>query len=160
MEMISYAIELETVIRDSYKDFEKFSELKEIINLLSKFENNIIALLKNVQTVNDNTYPIIDVRDYSWIDNDFKKALNQFAYKDNADRLLVALWMIYAAAERSAQFYQQAVLNSAHPVSKMFFTSLYELKSMIRRRLDGVIRILHNEAWAKVGFATFTLSKE
>ena len=71
-----------------------------------------------------------------------------------------ALWAIQELYERLFQFYIQASRNAYSTDEKLFFSSMAEVKNVIRRRLDTVSRIISNEIWGKLGFAPFALGKE
>jgi hypothetical protein len=78
----------------------------------------------------------------------------------NTTNDLVALWAIYAALDKSAQFYRQAVLNTPYPLPRLFWGSLAEIKTMMRRRVDGLLRVMYNGIWEQIGFAPFALGRE
>lgn len=78
----------------------------------------------------------------------------------NNAAVLATLWLLYSLVDKSGQFYQQAALNSAHPATRLYLSSLAEVKAMLRRRLDSLLRMVYNEVWADVGFAPFLLGKD
>lgn len=70
------------------------------------------------------------------------------------------LWSLHAMLDKSAQFYQQASRQSVQPHVRLFFGSLAEMKVILRRRTDGIERIVANQVWKEVGFAPGLLGKE
>jgi hypothetical protein len=78
---------------------------------------------------------------------------------DNTESL-VLFWMLYAFIERTTQYYQQAAANCAYPADRQFFLALAQCKLLLKKRIDGIMRIMYNHAWAEVGFAPFLLGKD
>ena len=62
--------------------------------------------------------------------------------------------------DKNTQFYQQASKHSMQPQVRLFFGSVAELKLMLRRRIDGVERVVANQVWKSVGFAPGLLGKD
>lgn len=72
---------------------------------------------------------------------------------------ILVLWMLSGSLERMAQYYSQAAANSAHPTQQLFCRSLTEVKKISHRRVDGLLRVLYNRVWQRVGFAPYVLVK-
>jgi hypothetical protein len=119
--------------------------------------NDVFKLLEN----NERQYPIIEAKVLTGLDNEWTKVIATLkeVQFENADILLL-LWMLHAAVERTMHYYQQAAANSAYPAQRQFFTSLVQCKLLMKKRLDSIMRIMYNHAWAEIGFAPFVLGKD
>lgn len=149
--------EIEAVIRQAPGELQPFWEA------IGKFQVEFELLLDRAQYINVDSgrYPMVDSAALLGSDDAWQKIRQNFAIvSDKNISSLTALWMTYALVEKSGQFYQQAAANSAHPSTRLFFGSLAETKNMLRRRIDGLMRVLYNEIWAEIGFAPFLLGKD
>ena len=73
---------------------------------------------------------------------------------------IAILWCVMSMLDKSLQFYKQASHNALQPQTRLFFSSAAELKAILHRRLDGIVRILSNQVWSAVGFPPGVLAKE
>jgi len=165
MDQLSFAAAMESGIRQEieYIGREAPPELKPFLDIVGKFQVEFELLLDRGQCTNIDTgcYPEVDPlvllgTDSQW--QELTRVFGQVAEKSTAD--LTALWMIQALIEKSGQLYQQASINSAYPATRLFMRSMTEAKSMLRRRIDGLLRVLYNEMWADLGFAPLVLGKD
>jgi hypothetical protein len=131
-------------------------EIGEILGVFLKIEREFVGILKEADKIDldRESYPEINAAKI------FTPAPSAQPNPDTSLAAMCALWMVYALLEKSAQYYQQASLNSAHPVLKIFFSSLSEIKNILRRRAAAQVRIVSNDLWGKVGFAPFILGKD
>ncbi|WP_425061011.1 hypothetical protein SCACP_17780 [Sporomusa carbonis] len=162
---IQFAIELETALN---KQIELVSdtvqaEFTPLITLISGFQRQFLQLLSDASTVN------IDREQYPAVNQDRllgpDVAWRQFTGQNTSiietnTQTITAIWSIYALIDRSAQYYLQAATNSAHPATGLFFHSLSQIKKILKGRLAGVIQMLYNHYWGKLGFAPFVLGKD
>lgn len=163
MESIKIARELETALQRQLDLFSGVSSpylqpvLRYLLDIQLEFADNLSA----AESIN------VDLAEYPPFGNrlcDISIEWKQFV----EDKLLlptetgdiVVLWSVHTALDRMEQFYRQAALNSAHPLTRTYFTSFAEAKMLLRRRTDALIRVLYNDMWGKVGFAPFTLRKD
>jgi len=138
-------------------------ELQPFWSAIGKFHVEFELLLDRAQytDVDSSRYPGVDSVALLGSDDAWQKLLRDFAaVPDKTISSLTALWMTHTLVEKSGQFYQQAAANSPHPTTRLFFSSLAETKNMLRRRVDGLMRVLYNEIWAEIGFAPFLLGKD
>ncbi len=165
MKMFQFAASLEAQIRQEAEAAADQAPpaLQAVVAAVGKFEAEFELLLDRAQYVDVDTgrYPEVNAAallgaNTAW--DEAKAKLGSFG--EATVPALTVLWFLHTMTERSGQFYQQAALNSAHPATRLFFASLAEVKTMLRRRLDGLLRQLYNAAWSEVGFAPFVLGKD
>ncbi len=106
------------------------------------------------------TYPLIDRDTLVGSDHEWEQIVDAFSTLSLSSVNLPTIWMMYGLIEKSAQFYQQAANNSAYPSTRLFFNSLFQVRSTVRRRIGGILRILYNITWEEIGFAPFQLGKD
>ncbi|MDR3591895.1 MAG: hypothetical protein P4N41_19750 [Negativicutes bacterium] len=138
-------------------------ELQPFLAAVGKFQAGFELLLDRAQytDVDAGRYPGVDSAALLGGDEVWQKILRDFSAATEKNLFsLTALWMTQALVEKSGQFYQQAAANSAHPATRLFFASLAETKHMLRRRVDGLMRVIYNSVWAEIGFAPFLLGKD
>lgn len=165
MEQLGFAAAMEASIRQEIEHFTKQapSELNALLGIVGKFQVEFELLLDRAQCTDINTgrYPAVDATLLLGSDDDWQVVVQKFAAaQDKTAANLTLLWMIHSLVEKSGQFYQQAGLNSAHPSTRLFMSSLTETKNMLRRRIDGVLRVMYNEIWSDIGFAPVQLGKD
>ena len=68
---------------------------------------------------------------------------------------LMELLMLEKANESLQEFYQQASGNVAHPLSKVFLTSLAEVKNLQNMRISMFTKVYNNKLWSILGYAPF-----
>ncbi|MCE5285464.1 MAG: hypothetical protein LLG02_06425 [Pelosinus sp.] len=109
---------------------------------------------------NQPQYPALSTEILAGSDQEWLKVIAPLKEVEiqNTDSLIL-FWMLYALIERTAQYYQQAAANSAYPDQRQFFNSLSQCKLLLKKRIDSIMRIMYNHAWAEVGFAPFMLGK-
>ena len=163
MQVLRFAASLEAQIRQEVEVVMAQSPagLQTLVTAVGHFQAEIELLLDRAQGTDVDTgrYPEVNAAALLGPDSVWQEAAAGVA-RESTVGALASLWFLHTLTERSGQFYQQAALNSAHPSTRLFFASLAEVKAMLRRRLDGVLRALYNEAWAEVGFAPFLLGKD
>ena len=138
-------------------------ELQPFLAAVGKFQGEFELLLDRAQYTDIDTgrYPEVEAMTLLGNDGDWQEVLQQIGpLGEKALAALTTIWMIQALVEKSGQFYQQAALNSAHPSTRLFFRSLTEIKGMLRRRVDGLLRVLYNQVWSDIGFAPVLLGKD
>jgi hypothetical protein len=164
MNVLLCAATLEASIRQEIEAVTQQApgELQPFWEVIGKFQVGFELLVDRAQYTDVDTgrYPGVDSAALLGSDETWQKIQRDFAaVPEKTISSLTALWMIQALVEKSGQFYQQAAANSAHPSARLFFSSLAETKNMLRRRVDGLMRVVYNEIWAEIGFAPFTLGK-
>lgn len=133
-------------------------ELHPVIHMLlyvQKGWNELLQLLEKEDYPEPNA-AVLAGSEKEWLQ--VMASLKQVEFKNTDD--LILFWMLYALAERTLQYYQQAAANSAYPAARQFFTALCQCKLLQKKRIDSIMRILYNHAWAEVGFAPFVLGKD
>ena len=70
------------------------------------------------------------------------------------------LWSVHAMMAKSAQYYQQAALNTNQPNLRIALSSIAEMKLILRRRIAAIERIVANQLWQSLGFPPGLLAKE
>ncbi|MHC1746328.1 MAG: hypothetical protein AB9895_04305 [Negativicutes bacterium] len=163
MEPMKIACELETALQRQLDLFSGASSpyLTPVLHYLIDIQVEVAESLSAAEYVN------VDLAEYpppgDRLRNtgaDWKKLVEDKLPLPAETGDIVILWSIYTAIDRMEQFYRQAALNSVHPLTRAYFTSLAEGKMFLRRRTDGLIRVLYNDIWGKVGFAPFALRKD
>lgn len=165
MKTFQFAASLEAQIRQDVEVIvaQAPAGLKAVAAAVGKFQAEFELLLDRAQYVDVDTgrYPEVDAAILLGPDGVWQEAAAELAAAEETTVPgLAALWFLHTLTVKSGQYYQQAALNSAHPATRLFLGSLAEVKTMLRRRLDGLLRQLYNAAWAEVGFAPFVLGKD
>lgn len=165
MQIFQFAAAMEASIR---QETERIADqapagMEPVLSAVAAFQAEFELLIDRAQYTNVDTgsYPEINPATLLGADGGWQAAggpLKTAAGENIA--VLTTLWQLSSLVEKSGQFYQQAALNSAHPSSRLYLSSLAEVKVMLRRRLDSLQRVVYNEVWAAVGFAPFVLGKD
>lgn len=164
METIQYAIELEMHIKKMIVVVSAGSDQQMILlaDVLTKHQVKTIELLKAMQAEKGNFDPQAKVS--ALLDDpECHGAIGGISGQGESSSVVsqsCILWMLYALYDRTFQYYRQASHNTQQPTSRYFYSSLAEVKNIIRRRLDAASRVLSNEVWGQVGFAPFIIGKE
>jgi len=161
MTPIQFAAALEASIRQEFESMIERApqELGPLFIKLSKVQTEFELLLDRAQGINPELpqYPDVDQQELIGSDEEWRILTRDFA--DAPNKSIICLILLLAAVEfldKSEQFYRQAAVNSAHPTTKFFISSMAEVKAILRRRVDGVLRVMYNQAWGELGFAPFT----
>ncbi|KYZ77190.1 hypothetical protein AXX12_03390 [Anaerosporomusa subterranea] len=77
--------------------------------------------------------------------------------QDPAQQFL-RLWLVNSIFEKTAAFYRQVSISSASPAVRLFASSSAELKKIMARRVESVLRVCINKSWEKLGFCPFPLN--
>ncbi len=165
MQVFQFAAILEAQIRQEVEVVMAQSppELQAVVGAVGTFQAGIELLVDRAQyvDVDSGSYPDVNAAALLGPDSVWQEAAARLGTSGESTVVgLASLWFLIVLTEKSGQYYQQAALNSAHPATRLFFSSLAEVKSMLRRRLDGLLRQLYNAAWTQVGFAPFVLGKD
>lgn len=165
MTVLQYAATLEASIRQEIELIirQAPNELQPFLTAVGKFQVEFELLIDRAQytNVDKSRYPEVDPAVLLGSDDNWQKITRDFAaVTGNSAPNLATLWMAQALMAKSGQLYQQAAANSAHPATRLFFSSLAETKNMLVRRIDGLTRVVYNEVWAELGFAPFLLGKD
>lgn len=166
MKVLRFAAALEAQIRQEVEVVmaQAPAELQPLVTAVGSFQAGLELLLDRAQGTDVDTgrYPEVNAAALLGADEVWREAAARLADPGPGKTVpgLASLWYLHALTAKSGEYYHQAALNSAHPATRLFFSSLAEVKAMLRRRLDGVLRALYNAAWAEVGFAPFMLGKD
>jgi hypothetical protein len=165
MKVFQFAANLEAQIRQEVEVVMAQSppELQAVVTAVGAFQAGIELLVDRAQyvDVDSGRYPEVNAAALLGPDGVWQEATASLGdWRESTVVGLASLWFLIVLTEKSGQYYQQAALNSAHPATRLFFSSLAEVKGMLRRRLDGLLRQLYNAAWTQVGFAPFVLGKD
>lgn len=159
---LSFAISMENSILRQTEFFLNSgpAELQKVTTVLIRSQHELLEVLHQCISIHSQSakYPELCVEQIVGSDSDWKFSLNADALSltDN----LVQLWNIYAMTDKSWQFYQQSSCNSMYPGDSVFMSSVAQLKSMLKRRIDSVLRIIYNQVWLEVGHAPFLLGRD
>lgn len=163
MEAISIAYELECSLQQQIDLFSGVSsqELTPVIAYINDLQKDFIENLAAAKSID------IDTEEYPQIGNkllnigkDWEKIVSDKLFLSAATNDLLILWSLHTAFDRMEQFYRQSALNNAYPSIRAYFNSLAEVKMLLRRRFHGLIHVIYNDIWGKVGFAPFMLGKD
>ncbi|WP_371370948.1 hypothetical protein [Sporomusa aerivorans] len=161
---IQFALELETIIAGQLAKLIETTpaETAPVLTLLHQSQTEFTKLLTRAQTVDVDSavYPPVTEAQLLGLDTSWQQINQKLKAGDLSLDGLTAYWSLYTAVDKTAQFYQQAAANSAHPQTQLFFSSLSHVKKILRRRFDGIIHIYYNHLWGELGFAPFILGKD
>jgi len=162
MEVWQIARDLEIAFQRQLDLFSGISSpwLVSIVHYLQKVQGLFLANLAEAAIINVDMakYPSLEALLISE-NAEWNKMVEKLPPLKTTEDLVI-LWSIYAAFDKLEQFYRQAALNSPHPLTRAYFQSLSENKTLFRRRIDGFLRSLYNDVWGKIGFAPFVLGRE
>ncbi|HWR44453.1 hypothetical protein [Sporomusa sp.] len=161
---IQFALELESSINIYVAGLSDAAAtgIAPLIALINSSQKEFLQLLSVASAINIDTAPYPDVNETKLLgsDSSWQQVNQNTAAADVSMTELTTLWAIYTAIDKSIQFYQQAASNSAHPQTRLFYSSLCQVKKILRRRIDGHIQIYYNHYWGHLGFAPFILGKD
>lgn len=162
MNAIQYAIQLERQINNTLQLIatDADSRIIPLVEVLAKHQGKMLEILLAVENAGIAGYSQVEIPalfdESKW--QEAVAAVN-FNSKSLVTQLSL-LWAIQAFYDKSFQYYRQAGQNTPFPAEKYFFSSLAEVKNMIRRRIDAVSHVLSNEIWGEIGFAPYIIGKE
>lgn len=162
MKSLVYAVKMEAALREFLENSRPAlpTSLLPLLDDLSRIESQLELILDKAAGCTD---PVrLPAVDFSALIGPQPSTLapKELPDDDNAmASIVLVLWMLSGTLEKMAQYYTQAAGNSAHPALQAFCRSLAEVKKISHRRLDGLLRILYNRIWERVGFAPYTLVK-
>lgn len=163
MTSFEFALSIETCLRKEIRNKidNTPQEVTALYKIIDKTQNEFETILERAMhtRIDSEPFPIVEP---SILGNDivWKKTTEAYSITANTSiQLLMDFWEIHILIEKSAQFYQQAALNTPHPAEKIFFTSCSEVKHILRRRIYGILQIMCNHAWAELGFTPFVFAK-
>lgn len=139
------------------------SELYAILQSICEFESKFLSLLRMAPSVDEDVpnYPDVQIELLIGAEEQWLQLTKEFAQHQPKDlKCLNYLWLVFTLADKSLHFYQQAAQNLPHPVDRLFYRSLAEVKKIFRHRVEGVGRVMYNDVWEKIGFAPATFGKE
>jgi hypothetical protein len=164
MEQWHFALAMEAAVQTEIAELARRApvELHAFLALLTSYQTELhLFLTKAHQLESAANFPPVDLdtllgTDAVW--QDITQSYGQLPAKSTAN--LTTLWMVLALIDHSQQYYQQASLNAPYPATRLFFNSIAQTKAMLRRRIDGLIRVVSNETWASLGFSPTMLAKD
>jgi len=164
MKYWQFAVALEATIQEEIDNTARLApkELQPFLVFLARYQVEFQLLLTQaIQADAPHCYPSVELDALLGTDEAWQEIVQSYGKVLNKTRAnLTILWMIMALVERSEQFYQQAGLNADYPSTRLFLRSLAETKAMLRRRIDGLLRVVSNEAWAELGFSLSAMGKD
>ncbi|VBB07923.1 Hypothetical protein LUCI_3188 [Lucifera butyrica] len=160
MAIIDFAMTLEIAIRQDMDRLQSTApiELVPLFNQLHAVQERMVSFLQSFNS-QSNCLPDIEVISCLGTDAAWQQMYQAYAARiDPNVAHMTILWTLTGFIENSAAFYRQAANNTAYPLERRFFRSVYELKSIIKLRIRGFESIANNRLWSELGFAPFTLS--
>lgn len=136
--------------------------LAPVMEALIRAEQGIVTLVEQArpvrdgESVPDTELPAILSREEEW--GQLQIRFDPAAAPAVLD--YTVLWSVRAMLDKSAQYYRQAAKETEPARLRLLLASVAEIKTMLRRRIDGLERIMANQAWKAVGFAPGLLAKE
>lgn len=159
---IQFAIEIETAIINQVTMLDAPADIASLISLIEQSQKASLELLAVANTVNIDiaAYPEVNESELLGSDTVWQQLTLPKEVTNASLQMLITLWQLSIEIDKTAQFYQQAATNSAHPQSRLFFNSLSHVKRILLRRLNGIIQMYCNYYWGELGFAPFMLGKD
>ena len=161
---LSFAIEMEKSITANMERLQCLCSprLEELVTRLLRCQEQFEALLEQVRATQDCTLSeetgskrmLGDDAEWTMLCGKFKPD------EEPQTQDFTVLWSFHSLLDKSSQFYQQASRQDPQVQLRLFFSNIAELKTVLRRRVDGVERIIANQVWAKIGFAPGLLGKD
>ncbi|HWR39858.1 MAG TPA: hypothetical protein VN611_10185 [Patescibacteria group bacterium] len=137
-------------------------ELQPFFSLLLQAQRELNQLLTQALAVDISLaqYPEPNLTAIIADDNAWKTAGETLPPAERLCDALARVWSVEALLDKTAQFYRQSSQNHAHPTERLFFSSLAEIKQLLRRRASSLNQSLGNQVWSEVGFSPFILARE
>lgn len=155
--VIHFAVQLEAAIGMKVKQLKETesTDAKLLLDMIELFEHRLESLLRTVDES-----PVFDPFELLgdetlWI----QASSNLLTTPHDSATTLTMLWTLCELTEHSGQFYYQAAANAPHLSERLFFRSLFEVKKMLHRKLNNVLRTIYNDIWGMIGFAPFDLTR-
>lgn len=153
-----FAINLEAAVRYKAEYFmaQASEDTRPLLEMVISFEVRLEKLLNSPQEV-----AVLDPFELMGEESLWLQAsANLLAKPHDKAASIVLLWILNDLTDHTIRFYQQAAANSSHPASRVFYSSVAEVKKMIRRKLGNPLWTLYNEVWGEIGFAPFDLTRD
>lgn len=159
---MQFAIEFETVITNQLTELAVTADSVPLITLIEQCQREVLSLLATANTINIDiaAYPPVNESQLLGADGEWQQVASHNEAGSASLKLLVMLWTVNTLLDKTAQFYQQAAANNAHPQTRLFFNSLSHIKRILVRRVNSTIQIYCNHYWGELGFAPFMLGKD
>lgn len=163
MTVFEFALSLENCLLNEVKELmnkpsQQTSSLLEIVYESQQKFVNLINTTIGIP-IGTTALPSVDAsligKEASW-----NVITNDYANVSPGIDELILYWKLSTLTEKTAQFYQQAALNSPYPVEKLFFTSCAEVKYILKRRIQGILQIMYNHIWGEIGFNPILFGKD
>ena len=162
--VFAYAIKMETAVSRQFQEVQVLApnQLKPFLTLLLQSQDIMSQLLVAGMAVDPahSHFPEPDLTASVANDMQWKQAGEIMLTPEELSVALACLWSAGALLDKTGQFYRQAGINSIYPTERIFFSSLAEVKLLLRRRTNGITQSLGNQLWTEIGFSPFTLAKE
>lgn len=162
MDAIRYAIEMETQINKMVQltAAEADRERMLLVEVLIKHQGKMLEVLLAAEKAGAKYHSQIEIPAL-FDEAKWQEAMaDMIIHPESLVSQLSLLWMLQALYDKSFQYYRQAGYNTPMPAAKYFYSSLAEVKNMIRRRIDAASHVLSNEVWGEIGFAPYVIGKE
>jgi len=159
-----FAIAMEKSIGANLKNMQESCspELKSVLAQLIVFQQEFEQILLQLQSPESGVgLPTIDPVRMVGNDELWNSLSNQFqpaSLPSAADYMV--LCSVHAMLDKTAQFYLQTAKNIEQAPQRLLLSSIAEMKLMLRRRFDGIERVVVNQVWNAVGFPPGMLAKE
>lgn len=153
-----FSVDMEAAVRlkVEYLLEQATDDIRPLLEMVIAFEIRLEKLLQSAQDAS-----VLDPFELLGEENLWLQATANLLTKphDQAGSI-VLLWILNDLTDHTIRFYQQAAANSSHPMSRIFYSSVAEVKKMIRRKLSNPLRTIYNEVWGQIGFAPFDLTRD
>ena len=164
MNALLFAMSMEKSIDANLKDLQGncSPELQSVLAQLILFQHEFEQTLLQLQSLESGQgLPEIDTlrlvgNDELW--NSLSHQFNPTSLPSAADYMV--LCSVHAMLDKTSQFYLQTAKNVEQAPQRLVLSSIAEMKLMLRRRFDGIERIVANQVWNAVGFPPGMLAKE
>lgn len=164
MNALLWAMSMEKSIDANLKNLQGncSPELQSVLEQLIIFQHEFEKILQQLISLESGqSLPEIDT--FRLVGNDelWNSLGNQFQPTSlpSAANYMV-LCSVHEMLDKMSQFYLQTAKNVEQAPQRLMLSSIAEMKLMLRRRFDGIERIVANQFWNALGFPPGMLAKE
>ena len=156
---LEIAQKLENEVLNKIQKFANEAQVtSNYMNLILASQKNVVILLEQAAKQENSfpEYPDLNIEEIIFTQERWQEALDKILPDlEYQPQQLIELLMLDKANESLQEFYQQASANVPHPLSKLFLSSLAEVKNLQSMKISMFAKVYNNKLWGILGYAPF-----
>lgn len=155
-----FTLEQEQAIKNLLEVLKEENIPEQIVELMNNMQEKFIAVLSEAAKSEQAfpTYPEINYQEIVGDNALWLIALEKLSEQPLSAKTLNVLWSLVAVHKKMEELYREASKNAPRPLTKIFFNSLVELKSLCLAKIMQAVDILQNKVWQEVEFSPFKVN--